>query len=179
MKYTQQEFEYWVNQLENEDPDEKNLALNKLFQMNYPQIQKILIKLAESKNNEKVRIEAIRLLGNLELTDKADIFKTFKQLLIKNSPAVRKATLKAIVKSSDISAIRYLTKYYYSKYSEGVKEEVNQALEAFLKNSDNKNSKVRLLESNKKLRQKGLTEESLKSKDDIDYKKNIKKYFDE
>ena len=172
------DLELWYQKLHKSDPEKKIQAIDKLIRNNHPEIEDILINIAETEENEKVRIKSIRTLGKLKAPHPSDISCTFKNLLIDESIKIRKSTIRAIVDLRDITMIKYLTKYYYSDKSEGVKTEVSVAINDLLKILDEKKSNSEKSNVKKKQKQKKLINKKLKSKKEIDYNSYIKKFFD-
>ncbi|MFX0135121.1 MAG: HEAT repeat domain-containing protein [Candidatus Hodarchaeota archaeon] len=179
MKPSSKNLDFWLKQLEDSDPNKKVQAIEKLIELKHPNVVDILIEVAETEKNEVTRIKAIRSLGNIDVSDPTDIFDTLKKLLIGENPKIRKAVLRTIVDLGDISAIKYLTKYYYSDHSIGIKKDVNKALDDLSKVLDEVKMDNKLKKWNKTIIQKKLAVKSPKKENDIDYEKHIKKYFKE
>ncbi len=170
-------FDILFLQTDEKDTDKKILAIDLLIQKKFPEAEKILIDLSINEKDEDVRIKAIQTLGKLKVPDPSNLFETLKKILITESAEFKKAALQAIVNLGDISAIKYLTKYYYSEHSKGIKDEVNEALEELMKPIDEKKPKTKSKKHIKKQKQKKLIEKAPKKKKDLDYESYIKKFF--
>ncbi len=178
MEPSSKNLEFWLKQLEDSDLDKKMQALEQLIELRNPEIMDILIEVAEIEKNETLRIKAIQALGKLDVSDPTDIFNVLKKLLIGENPKIRKAVLRTIVDLGDISAIKYLTKYYYSDHSVGIKPDVSKALEDLSKVLDEIKKDKKVKKSNMTTIQKKLPIKSTNKENDIDYQKYIKKFFD-
>ncbi|NVM03303.1 MAG: HEAT repeat domain-containing protein [Candidatus Helarchaeota archaeon] len=178
METPSKNLEFWFKQLEDSDPNKKIQAIEKLIELRHPKIVDILIEVAEAEKSETTRIIAIRALGKIEVSNHSEIFDILKNLLIGENPKIRKAVLRTIVDLGDVSAIKYLTKYYYSDHSVGIKPDVSKALADLSKVLDEIKKDSKLKKLNKKIIQKKLPGKSPKKENDIDYKKHIKKFFD-
>ena len=169
------ELKFWFEQLEEPDPKKRIQAINNLIEKKHPKIAEILIDIAETEKSEEVRINAIQALGKFGFSG---VFDTLKKLLIGESEGVRKTAIRTIVDLGDISAIRYLTRYYYSSYSEGVKPDVKIAINDLLYILDKEKQKNRPEVPQIKKIQEKVIEKTPRSEKDFDYKKYIKKFFD-
>ena len=176
METPSKNLDFWFKQLEDSDPNKRIQAIEKLIVMRHPKIVDILIEVAETDKSEKARVMAIRALGKIEMSNPSETFAILKNLLIGENPKIRKAVLRTIVDLGDISAIKYLTKYFYSDHSIGIKIDVGKALADLSKVLDESKKDDKSKKLNKAMVQEKLSLKPSKKENDIDYKKHIKKY---
>ncbi|MFX1450117.1 MAG: HEAT repeat domain-containing protein [Promethearchaeota archaeon] len=177
MEIQPRNLEFWFKQLEDPDPTKKIHAIERLIELKHPNIIDILIEIAETEKNELTRIKAIRSLGKIDADNPTEIFDILKKLLIGENPKIRKAVLRTIVDLGDVSAIKYLTKYYYSDHSIGIKPDVTKALDDLSKILDELKNDSEVKNWKKTIIQKNSLEKSSKKENDLDYRKHIKKFF--
>jgi len=169
--------EFWFDHFYKQDPDQKIRTIEKLIHLKYPKTNEILIETIETEQNEEVRIYAIQNLKKVKDLDLNETYSTLKSLLIGESAEIRKSVLRTIVDLADISAIKYLTKYYYSEHSKGIKKEVNAAINDLLKIADEQNQNIKNIAENETRSQAEYAQKVRSPKNERDYKKYIKKFF--
>lgn len=173
------ELEFWFEQLERKEDSSRIIqAIDRLAELKHPEIEEILFSLIDTRKDEKIRIKAIQTLKKINLSDSFRAFNILKYLLLDENKNIRRAILQAIVDLDEVKALKYLTQYYYSSYSKGVKTEVMAAINDLSKILEEKKQKKKININQKKITQKKLIDKPPKKVDEFDYKEYIKKFFE-